>query len=809
MTAGSSGEDGDAAWRIAFDGYDPADEGRREAIFALGNGRFVTRAALADVRHDGAHYPGTYHAGCYNRLDSSIAGEQEQTESIVNLPNWLPLSVRILGGPWLTLDETTVVRYRHCLDMRGGIACRDYVLRDVAGGTTRIREQRLVSMDAPHLCALRLEFTPLDWSGEVEVFSALDADVRNANVPRYADYANRHLVAVQREARPGHVVMLRASTSTSGIRIAQAQRTVVDRPVRHVRIVDGAGTADEDTAIAQVFTLPVQAGRTLAVEKHVALCVARKDAQHHDDGALADEAARAAATAGSFALLRARHEEAWRALWQRAAIEIENPEVARPIRLHAFHILQTLSPHSAALDISVPARGWHGEVYHGQIFWDELFVLPFLILRFPHVARGCLLYRYRRLDAARRAAQLAGHRGAMYPWRSASDGSEATPSHQKNLLSGAWMRDHTYLQRHVGAAIAFNVWHYYLASGDDDFLAACGAEMMLEIARFWASMATPRDDGRYGITGVMGPDEYHDAYPGRGVPGLDNNAYTNVMAAWTLCRGLDVLHHLPPARAAALRRQLDLRDAELAQWEHVSRHMYVPFLDDGILNQFDGFDRLDEFDAGLLPQAIADKRTDWALGAIGRSADEFQITKQADALTLFYLLPEDEVIGMLHRLGYPFDRGCIRRTARYYLARTTHRSSLSRVVYAGALAQVDQGASWDFYRQVLRTDLDPLKGESISEGIHIGAMGGAIDILQRRYLGIHLCAEGLLIDPALPAQLGKVRMAFRYRGAVLEAEGGDGCLSLRVAREDGVEVPFVYRGRQGVVGPGAEVRFAL
>src|SRR5690606_34228393 len=135
-------------------------------------------------------------------------------------------------------------------------------------------------------------------------------------------------------------------------------------------------------------------------------------------------------------------------------------------------------------DMGVPARGWHGEVYRGHIFWDELFVFPFLNFRFPDLARSLLMYRYRRLDQARHNARNAGYRGAMYPWRSARSGREVTPRHQKNLLSGHWMRDPTWLQRHIGSAVAFNVWHYYLATGDTAFLVDYGAEMMLEIARF-------------------------------------------------------------------------------------------------------------------------------------------------------------------------------------------------------------------------------------------------------------------------------------------------------------------------------------
>ncbi|GIH81573.1 hypothetical protein [Planobispora longispora] len=173
----------------------------------------------------------------------------------------------------------------------------------------------------------------------------------------------------------------------------------------------------------------------------------------------------------------------------------------------------------------MPARGLHGEAYRGHVFWDELFVLSWLSLCFPDITRGLLRYRWRRLPEARAAARAAGFAGAMFPWQSGSDGTEQTQTLHLNPASGHWLPDHSHLQRHVGLAIAYNVWHYHAATGDIAFLAEAGAEMLVEIARFFASLATLDPvSGRYEIRGVMGPDEYHESYPGAPSPGLDNTA---------------------------------------------------------------------------------------------------------------------------------------------------------------------------------------------------------------------------------------------------------------------------------------------
>src|SRR5690606_800379 len=168
-------------------------------------------------------------------------------------------------------------------------------------------------------------------------------------------------------------------------------------------------------------------------------------------------AARAAADrAGHFDALLRRHAAAWRRLWRACAVDAGGEDDRRVLNLHLFHLLQTVSPPTADLDAGVPARGLHGEADRGHVFWDALFVLPCLNLRFPETARALLRYRWRRLPAARRAAREAGLRGALFPWQSGSDGREESQRLHLNPRSGRWVPDHSRLQRHVGLAIAYN-----------------------------------------------------------------------------------------------------------------------------------------------------------------------------------------------------------------------------------------------------------------------------------------------------------------------------------------------------------------
>ncbi len=785
--------------RLSFASYDPADERRRESLFALGNGMLFVRACPTEAAtEDASHYPGTYRAGCYNRRVLRLDGTEIGHDSLVNLPNWLPLTFRPEGEMrWFALRRCDVLDYEHSLDMATGLAERRMRVRDAMGRITRLREQRLVCMARPNIAALHLELTPENWSGEVELRSAIEGGVTNHNTDRRSLPGYRHLEVCALEQLPDDTLLLSARTRQSRAALTIAARTRPNRPAtRQLR--------QEGERIAEHLSCAVASGETLGIEKVAAIVTGRDPAISE-----AGEAARAAiADAQHFETLRQEHALAWRRLWERVAIEAADPQLQQAIAFHAFHLLQTLSPQSVQVDVGLPSRGWQ-EAYHGQIFWDEIFAFPFLNHRFPEIARSILLYRYRRLPQARRAARAAGHAGAMFPWRSATTGAEETPDFQPNPLSGHWLPDHTRLQRHVGAAIAHNVWHHYLATGDASFLAEYGAEMLVEIARFWASIAQhdARDD-RYDIRGVIGPDEYHNAYPGASRPGLDNNAYTNVMAAVTLRRAAEALQALPPARRDELARALDLGGDELAHWERVARRLRLCFHADGVLSQFEGFDRLQPFDARRFAEQHPAGRVDWNLEARGDTVNAYQATKQADVLMLLYLLPPDELTGVIQDMGYPMDVARLRRTVGYYLDRISHESSLSRVVCAGALAWLDPQQSWTFFARSLCIDLDASNSASAEEGLHLGAMAGTLDVLQRHYLGLRITDRGLLLLPAPPPQLGRLRQRVLVRGAMLTLHWDGTMLHVQADAGNAAALPLLCNGGARSLAPGAALQIS-
>jgi len=759
-----------SAWSLRYDDFDTAREGMREALCALGNGYFGTRGAAATADADQVHYPGVYLAGGYNRLLTQVGQREVENEDLVNLPNWLSLKFHLAEDSWFDERNVDIRCYRQELNLHRGVLVKSMSFEDARGRRTTLVERRLVSMAQMHVAALEWTLTADNWSGDITFRSGIEGRIVNAGAQLYRRFNNRHLeVIAAGELEHADGVFLQVRTSQSRLEVAQAARTRVfrnDAPVEPARQpIDDAGY------IGQEFTVRMEPDETIRLEKIVSLHTSRDEAIA--ESALA--AHKTLARAPRFERIMERHVFAWRHLWRRFDIHIRladtRPHLNMPmlLRLNMFHLLQAASLNSIGLDIGVPARGWTGEAYQGHIFWDELFIFPTLNFRSPEITRSLLMYRYRRLDEARAAATAAGFKGAMYPWQSASDGQEETQELNLNPRSQRWVPDNSWLQRHVGSAVAWNVWQYFQITNDTGFLEAYGAEMILEIARFWASIATfDEHKQRYEICGVMGPDEYHEGYPDSPTPGLNNNAYTNLMAVWVLSRALEILDLLSELGRAELRDQLRLSPEEIAHWDDVSRRMFVPF-HDGIISQFEGYEALEELDWEDYRVRYGNiQRLELILEAEHDSANRYKLSKQADTLMLFYLFSSEALGELFARLGYEFDPESIPRTVAYYDARSSHGSTLSRVVHAWVLARSDRNRAAQYFAEALQSDVNDIQEGSTAEGIHLGAMAGTVDLIQRAVTGIEATSDALRLSPRLPEGIERIDMRIVFRSNALD-----------------------------------------
>lgn len=789
------------AWELVYDDYRPDQERLREALCTVGNGYVATRGCAPEASACEVHYPGTYAAGVYNQLSDHIAGRAIENESLVNLPNWLSLTFRVDDGPWFRVDDAELLSYRQVFDLRHATLTRTVRFRDGSGRNTTLTQQRFASMHQPHVLAMRTTVTAENWSGTVEFRSLVDGSVRNTLVDRYRSLSDTHLTESASDEIPPDSVLLRTETSQSRIAIAVAARNTVrrdgvDADARY-RFIQGKNCGGHDIRAA------VSEGQSITLEKVVSIVTGR-------DAAISEPASAAEhylEGAGGYADLHHQHVLAWARLWEQCALNLsDNTTALRILRLHLVHVLQTISPHTAELDVGVPARGLHGEAYRGHVFWDSLFVSPVLSVRMPNLARSLLLYRYRRLPEARRAAHRAGYPGAMYPWQSGSDGREVSQQLHLNPQSGRWNPDASARAHHVGLAVAFNAWQHYQVTGDRQYLVDYGAEMLVEIARFWVGLAkfdASRD--RYTIRGIIGPDEFHSGYPGREYDGIDNNAYTNVMAVWVILRAMDALDLLPLRDRLDLIGRIGLTAPELDRWEHVTRRMFVPF-HDGVISQFEGYADLAELDWERYRRRYGTiQRLDRILEAEDDSVNNYKVSKQADALMLLYLLSSEELLGLFGRLGYSFSPGQIPQTVDYYLARTSHGSTLSAVVHSWVLARANRQMAMEYFDQVLESDIADIQGGTTSEGIHLAAMAGSVDLLQRCFTGLETRDDRLILSPLWPERLGPMEFAIVYRGQRLHLriDGRSAIVASEAGKAQPIEVEC--RGHVQSLQPGRTI----
>jgi trehalose/maltose hydrolase-like predicted phosphorylase len=750
-----------AAWCLIYDEWDPKEERLREALCTTGNGYFATRGAGAEAEPGGRRYPGTYLTGGFNRLKSEIDGREVENEDLVNWPNWLALNFRPKGGRWFDLDDVELISFEQKLDLKVGLLSREIRFRDFKNRETLLKERRFVSMKQPHLAAVQWEVTPLNWSGEVKIKSVLDGEVANTGVARYRDLNSQHLELKDKGKLSEDTVFLQVKTSQSELSMCQAARTRVFQ--NEVPAPVERQVLDEKMRIGHVLELNCTRNSSTVIEKVVSVYTSRDSAISHPQIAAEKEIRHA----GNFDEIQKCHEMEWDRLWRRCDIILENMSRETMIlRLHIFHLLQTVSMNTIDQDVGVPARGLHGEAYRGHIFWDELFIFPFLNLRIPELTRSLIMYRYRRLEEARRLARSEGFEGAMFPWQSGSDGHEESQVLHLNPKSGRWIPDNTHKQRHINAAILYNTWNYFQATNDIEFLEMYGAELCLEIARFWVS-ATEYDAQRkrYEIKDVVGPDEFHTAYPEHEESGVNNNAYTNFMASWSIRKALRIFEHLSEDLREELLRELGLTKVDILNWEKVSRKLFIPFHDEGLILQFEGYDDLEELDWEHYRSKYGDiQRLDRILESEGKDPNRYKMNKQADVLMLFYLFSAEELGDGFDWLGYQFNPQWIPKNIKYYISQSSNGSTLSRVVHAWVLARSEREKSWKWFQQALESDISDIQGGSTAEGIHLGAMAGTVDLVQACYSGIEMRDEVLWFNPKLPEDLTELKMRIHYRG---------------------------------------------
>ncbi len=753
-------EDG---WNLRYATFEQEEEKLRETLTATGNGYLGTRGAYEGSKASQHHYPGTYLAGIFNKVPSEVHGETIYNNDFVNCPNWLPVEFRICCGSFIDPFEQTILSYRQDLDLRNAVMTREIVFQDNLGRISKISSRRIASMDNPHLCALQFSFVPVNYSGDIELRTAIDGNIENKGVARYSALASDHLEHVD-SGTTEDGVFLHVKTNGSQYQIithAKSSIQVSGAPVNENKRVESS-----PRYIAELFKVPLERGQECTLEKIVAYHTSLD--QDNDDPKAAGDTA--IADAGDFSTLYDAHRSAWDKIWDKSNITIDGDRFSqKALRFHTYHLMGTASCHNTSIDAGMPARGLNGEAYRGHIFWDEIYILPFFIQHFPDVAKALLMYRHKRLDAARAYARENGYEGAMFPWQTADDGSEETQIVHYNPQSGKWGPDLSRNQRHVSIAVFYNTWRYIHETENKEFLEQHGAELLFEIARFWSSIAKHRPDTNlYHIEGVMGPDEFHEKLPGSHKEGLKDNAYTNIMAAWLLEKAVETAEKLDTSVMDRLINDIKLGYDEIEEWKKISGNMHIILTKDGILEQFEGYMGLDELDWEQYRKKYGNiHRMDRILKAEGDSPDNYKVAKQADVLMTFYALSPLEVQHILENNGHKIDDPVklVRDNYHYYEPRTSHGSTLSKVVHSIISSYLHDGheTAWNWFTESLKSDIQDTQGGTTQEGIHCGVMGGTIDTVTRYFAGISFTNDILNVHPNLPVHWRSLDLKICFR----------------------------------------------
>ncbi|MGM0528709.1 MAG: HAD-IA family hydrolase [Bacteroidota bacterium] len=751
------------SWCLEYFDYDHKKERSREALLAVGNGYFGTRGALEESSANNVNYPGTYISGLYNRLVSRVLDRDIENEDFVNIPNWIPVKFKIGEGQWFGFGpepNMKILSIKRALNFRNGELIREIELEDREGKITKLRSSRFAGMHYKHIAAIKYTLIPVNYSDQITIYSALDADHINSGVERYNELNQKQLSHIS-EKVDGNRSYLKVSTTNSNVIIKLGARHILNGSEELRRITKCECSKGRAT---HEFTVKAAQGKEIVLEKLVSIYTSQDKKVTIPERHARKALDKMTDYDGELKL----STRAWNDIWDELDINVEGDRNAQKlIRLHLYHMMVTSSPHHKDLDAGIPPRGLHGEAYRGHIFWDELYILPLYNIHFPEVARSVLMYRFRRLDRAKDSARKEGYKGAMYPWQSGSDGREETQVVHLNPISGKWGEDYSHLQRHISLAIAYNLCNYYRISGDKKFMLTYGAEVLFEICRFWESKSEyDGKEKRYHIHKVMGPDEFHEKLPGAKEGGLTDNAYTNIMVSWMMHRAIEFIEMLNKKERAKLCEKYLIEEEEINKWKDISSRLSLNINEEGIIEQFKGYFELGELDWEAYREKYGDiHRLDRILKAEGKSPDAYKLSKQADLLMVFFNLGFEKAAAIIRKMGYRMPKNYIRKNFDYYIARTSHGSTLSRLVHADLAYRLgDYDLAWDMYMEALTSDLEDIQGGTTGEGIHCGVMAGTVYMVLSAFCGLDLTGEEPSIRPDLPVHWESVKFNFKFRG---------------------------------------------
>ncbi|MEK6781495.1 MAG: glycoside hydrolase family 65 protein [Bacteroidota bacterium] len=723
-------------WHIIEEGFDPHLNRISESVFSIGNGRMGQRANFEED-YSGDTHQGTYVAGVYYPDKTRVGwwknGYPEYFAKVLNAPSWIGIKVKI-GDQNLDLAKCKAENFVRVLDMKQGLLHRSFMATFADGKKVAIDSKRFCSMADGEIGAIHYSITALNFSSKATITLPVDADVVNKD----SNYDENFWDEVYQESQMGWAIVT-TQTKKTFFHVCTGIEYHLETGGRQIK--GKVFTNTREKYADNVVDIELKEGVEFSVTKYAAVL----SSENHPKEFIVNlcRAKLEEITKKGYQKLFEDHAAVWAHKWEECDITIDGDIAAQQgIRFNIFQLTQTYTGEDERLNIG--PKGFTGEKYGGSTYWDtEAYCLPFFLSTAdPKVARNLLVYRYKHLPKAIENAKKLGFTGgaAFYPFVT-MNGEEC---------HNEW--EITFEEIHRTSAMAYAIRDYINYTGDVAYLNEYGLEVLIGISRFWAQRVNwSADKNRYVMLGVTGPNEYEN--------NVNNNWYTNYLAAWTLRYTTWAIEQVKKSDGKRFNEIAGLTNftevQETAKWKDIIDKMYYP--EDtkrGIFLQQDGF-----LDKELLK--VSDLRPEdrplnqkWSWDRILRSC----FIKQADVLQCMYLFEED------------FSNEQIKRNFDFYEPMTVHESSLSpcvHVILASKIGYKDH--AYDFYLRTARLDLDDYNNDT-EDGCHITSMAGTWMSLVKGFGGMKILDGKLHFNPYLPSQWKSYSFRVEFRGRVIKVK---------------------------------------
>ncbi len=695
-------------WKIIEEGFQPEYALVSESIFSLANEYMGVRGYFEEG-YGGERLQGSYFNGVYERKEQgseSYKGIVRNTEYMVNALDWLSTTI-YAGDEKLDLFSSKVTDFRRELDMKNGVLTRSFCWELCSKEKINVEMKRLISMEKIQLATQKIQFTSIDYCGEIAVNTGLNFDVIHQSagdcmwktVYRNGNRSSLHIYGMTKQTEWGVFGSCKINTDFD---------SDVDNPV-----------SKDEMSISNTYRTTMKPGEAKVVEKVICNQTVSPDNQSTDMKEL-EAAADKMLAEYDFALLYESNQRWWDAIWEKSDITIDGDEQNQQgIRFCIFQMFQTY--HGAVEGTNIGAKGLTGEAYNGNAFWDtETYCLPFYLFHDKESARNLLFFRYATLEEAKKRAADLDCKGAFYPIATIS-GRECC-----NL----WQ--HASLQLQASTGVSYGIWLYEKILQDREFIEQYGLEMLIEISRMLATRGDYNADGtRYGYYCVMGPDEFQMM--------VNHNCYTNYMGKFTFEYTLDVLERVKNGNLEAYQRvvsKVGLEETEICAWKDMADKMYIPRgKNSNLYEQHEGYFELPHVNIHSIPMEEFPLYHHWSYDRIYRN----NMIKQPDVL-MFMLL-----------FNSSFSEEELRENYEFYEPRCIHESSLSPSVHSIFASQLKKHKeAFEFFEFATRMDLDNYNRNS-NEGLHTTSIAAAWMNIVYGFGGMRCDGDGLSFSPSIPA----------------------------------------------------------